>query len=64
MKTKPKEMSVSEYNALLMEDAFKALSEARGNIMLAQSYAEKASRETDKVVDALRTVYKQMRLDI
>ena len=64
MRTKPKEMSVAEFNALLMEDAFKALSEARGNIALAKVYADNAFAETEKVVENMRAVYKQMELDV
>ena len=64
MKTKPEEMSIAEYNQMLMDDALKALIEARGHIEIAKCVLDQAMTETAKAVEDFTAVYTQMRLEI
>lgn len=64
MKTKPEEMSIAEYNQLLLDDALKALIEARGHIEIAKCELYEAMNETYKAIENITVVYTQMRLDL
>lgn len=64
MKTKPEEMSIAEYNQLLLDDALKALIEARGHIEIAWCELYEAVSEAYKAIENVSDVYTQMRLDL
>ena len=64
MREKPKEMSIAEYNQLLLDDALKALIEARGHIAVAKCELDEAMNETYKAVENITVAYTQMRLDV
>ena len=64
MREKPKEMSIADYNQLLMDDAVKAIVEARGHIAVAKCELDEAMNETYKAVENITVAYTQMRLDV
>lgn len=64
MKAKPEEMSIAEYNQLLLDDALKALVEARGHIEIAKCELDEAMNEAFKAIENVTVSYTQMRLDL